>query len=89
MEILINYIIIINALAFCVSGFDKYAAVHNYRRIPEKTLFLLAAIGGSLGIYSSMLLFRHKTRHISFMLGIPIIIAIQLALVWMFYLKNH
>jgi len=89
MEILITYIIIINALAFCVSGFDKYAAVHNYRRIPEKTLFLLAAIGGSLGIYISMLLFRHKTRHISFMLGIPIIIAIQLDLAWMFYIRNY
>jgi len=89
MKILIIYIIIINALAFCVSGFDKYAAVRNRGRISEKTLFLLAAIGGSLGIYASMLLFRHKTRHVSFMLGIPTIIAMQLALVWVLYIKNN
>lgn len=89
MEILITYILIINVFALCVSGYDKSAAIHNRRRIPEKFLFLLAVIGGSVGIYASMFLFRHKTRHISFMLGIPMIIAMQLALVWMFYLKNN
>jgi uncharacterized membrane protein YsdA (DUF1294 family) len=82
MKTLIIYIIIINILSFLVSGFDKTAAIYNWRRIPEKTLFLLAAIGGSVGIYASMLLFRHKTRHVSFMLGIPTIIVIQMALVW-------
>ena len=89
MEIRITYIIIINAVAFCVSCFDKSAAVHNRRRIPEKTLFLLAAIGGSVGIYASMFLFRHKTRHVSFLLGIPLIIGIQLALACLIYLKNN
>jgi uncharacterized membrane protein YsdA (DUF1294 family) len=89
MEILITYILIINVFALFVSGYDKSAAIHNRRRIPEKSLFLLAVIGGSVGIYASMFLFRHKTRHISFMLGIPMIIAMQLALVWMFYLKNN
>lgn len=89
MEILITYILIINVFALFVSGYDKSAAIHDRRRIPEKFLFLLAVIGGSVGIYASMFLFRHKTRHISFMLGIPMIIAMQLALVWMFYLKNN
>lgn len=89
MEILIIYILIINVLAFCVSGYDKSAAIHNRIRIPEKSLFLLAVIGGSVGIYASMFLFRHKTKHVSFMLGIPAIIAIQIALVWLFYLKNN
>ncbi len=89
MELLITYILIVNVVAFCVSGFDKSAAIHNRSRIPEKILFLLAAIGGSVGIYASMFFFRHKTKHGSFMLGIPTIIVIQIALVWIFYLKNN
>lgn len=89
MELLIIYILIINVVAFCVSGLDKSAAIHNRSRVPEKTLFLLAAIGGSVGIYASMFLFRHKTKHVSFMLGIPMIIAIQIIFVWIFYIKNN
>ncbi len=89
MELLITYILIINVAAFCVSGFDKSAAIHHRSRIPEKTLFLLAAIGGSVGIYASMFFFRHKTKHLSFMLGIPTIILIQIALVWFFYIRNN
>lgn len=89
MELLVTYILIINVVAFCVSGIDKSAAIHNRRRIPEKTLFILAAIGGSVGIYASMFLFRHKTRHLSFMLGIPMIFAIQLVLAWVFFFKNN
>ncbi|NLE25992.1 MAG: DUF1294 domain-containing protein [Clostridiaceae bacterium] len=88
MEILIIYILIINVAAFCISGYDKSAAINNRRRIPEKTLFLLAVIGGSVGLYASMFLFRHKTKHASFMLGIPMIIAIQLALALLLYFKN-
>lgn len=87
MEELIIYILIINVVSFCASGLDKSAAIHNRRRIPEKTLFFLAAIGGSVGIYASMFLFRHKTKHISFMLGIPVIILIQIALVYFLYQK--
>ncbi|MGI6085818.1 MAG: DUF1294 domain-containing protein [Acetivibrionales bacterium] len=88
MEFLMTYILIINTVAFCLSGIDKSASIHNRRRIPEKALFLLAAIGGSLGIYASMFFFRHKTRHISFMIGIPAIIIIQIALTWIFYLQK-
>lgn len=89
MELLTTYILIINMTAFCVSGIDKSAAIHNRGRIPEKTLFLLAVIGGSVGIYASMFLFRHKTKHISFMIGIPAIILIQIALFWIFYVINN
>ncbi|MGI6123740.1 MAG: DUF1294 domain-containing protein [Acetivibrionales bacterium] len=89
MELFSTYILIINMVAFCVSGFDKSASIHNRRRIPEKTLFILAIIGGSVGIYASMYFFRHKTKHLSFIIGIPAIILIQLALVWIFFIKKY
>lgn len=53
------------------------------RRIPEKTLFLLATLGGSPGVLAGMYLFRHKTKHKSFVFGVPLILAVQIALVWL------
>ncbi len=53
------------------------------RRIPEKTLFLIAALGGSLGVLAGMYLFRHKTKHKSFVFGVPLILAAQAALAWL------
>lgn len=57
------------------------------RRIPEKTLFLIAALGGSLGVLAGMYLFRHKTKHKSFVFGVPLILAAQAALVWLLVTK--
>lgn len=83
MTLLYAYIGIINAIAFTVSFIDKRCAVKHKRRIPEKTLFTLAIIGGSVGLYASMLVFRHKTRHLSFLFGIPAILIVQLVLIWL------
>lgn len=83
-----NYIIviltIINLIAFTVSGIDKYKARHKKRRIPERTLFLLGIIGGCPGLYISFFLFRHKTKHIKFMAGIPLIFILQVFVVYLF-----
>ena len=54
-----------------------------WRRIPERTLFLLASFGGSLGVLGGMYLFRHKTKHKSFVFGVPAILAVQAALIWL------
>lgn len=59
---------------------DKYNAKKNLWRIPEKTLLTVAAMGGSLGCYAGMHTFRHKTKHPKFTIGIPVIMAIQAAL---------
>ncbi len=56
---------------------DKRSAQAGTRRTPEKTLFLIACVGGSVGIWIGMYLFRHKTKHRQFTIGIPIIIAVQ------------
>jgi uncharacterized membrane protein YsdA (DUF1294 family) len=76
------YLGLVNLLAFLLAAFDKRAAIRRKQRIPEKTLFLWAVLGGSVGLYLSMLLFRHKTRHLSFMLGVPVIFIVQTVLFW-------
>ena len=81
---LLLYLAAVNVVAFAVYGADKRRAKKGKRRVPEKTLFLLAAIGGSLGAWAGMYAFRHKTRHWYFVWGIPAILAVQIALaVWL------
>lgn len=76
------YIIAINVVAFLVFGYDKNQAVKKRWRVPEKTLFLLAIAGGSIGAWIGMQTFRHKTKHISFQMGIPLIFAVQCAVIY-------
>lgn len=71
------YICLISLISIIVTVRDKYFAVHHKWRVRESTLLLLAALGGSAAMYITMQLIRHKTRHIKFMLGIPIIFIIQ------------
>ena len=78
---LLVYLAAVNVIAFAVYGADKRRARKNRRRVPEKTLFLLAVIGGSVGALLGMYTFRHKTRHWYFVWGIPAILLVQIALV--------
>ena len=81
---LLGYLAAVNLLAFTVYGVDKRRAKKDKRRVPEKTLFLLAIIGGSVGAWAGMYTFRHKTRHWYFVWGIPAILLVQVALaVWL------
>ncbi|MBE6918580.1 MAG: DUF1294 domain-containing protein [Ruminococcaceae bacterium] len=78
------YLALVNVIAFAVYGADKRRAKKDKRRVPEKTIFLLALIGGSVGALAGMYTFRHKTRHWYFVWGIPAILAVQIALaVWL------
>ena len=77
---LIGYLILVNAVAFLLMLIDKYKAKKNKWRISEATLMGIAAIGGSLGAIGGMYTFRHKTKHISFTFGIPLILAMQITL---------
>ncbi len=82
MDVLIVcYGIIMNLLAFLLYGIDKWSARHNLRRIPEKVLLGIAAIGGSLGAFASMRLLRHKTRKAKFYLGVPTLLFLQICVV--------
>ncbi len=79
MKIFIIYFIIISIISCAVTISDKHRAKHGIWRIPEKTLFLLALAGGSAAMYITMLIIRHKTKHMRFMLGLPFIFAVQAA----------
>ena len=78
------YLCIINALAFLLMHIDKKKAKKNSWLIPEATLMGMCAIGGSVGGLVGMYLFRHKTKHIKFYLGIPVILVLQLVALYYF-----
>ena len=77
MKLLLYYLLIINAAGFLLMLVDKWKAKKNRWRVRESTLLLVAALGGSVGSLAGMYLFRHKTRHLKFTLGIPLILAAQ------------
>ena len=77
MKLLLYYLLIINAAGFLLMLVDKWKAKKNRWRVRESTLLLVAALGGSVGSLAGMYLFRHKTRHLKFTLGIPLILAGQ------------
>lgn len=80
------YAAAISLLAFVLTVYDKWAAkFRTQSRIPEKTLLLIAGLGGSVAMLLTMLLIRHKTRHITFMLGLPLIILTQIALIFVIF----
>ena len=80
--ILIIYFVGINLVTFLLYGVDKWKARKGRWRIPEDSLIWLAVAGGSIGALGAMFLFRHKTRHLKFILGIPAILLLQVLLVF-------
>ena len=69
-----------NIVGFAIMGIDKRKAIKRTFRIPEATLFIVALIGGSIGSILGMRVFRHKTRHWYFVIGMPAILILQIAL---------
>jgi len=83
---LLWYLAAVNLVTFTVYGADKAKARRGAWRVPEKTLFLLPLLGGSVGALLGMLVFRHKTKHWYFVWGIPLILLTQIALaVWVYF----
>ncbi|WP_125718501.1 DUF1294 domain-containing protein [Flavobacterium ustbae] len=83
MKVLLLYFLIINVLEFTIAGYDKFLARKQKRRIPENTLFFLALIGGSIGLLTAMLLFKHKTAKTSFIVKFVGIILIQIVVIYL------
>ena len=80
------YLGAISLLSILVCIYDKLAAKHNPRhRTRERTLLLLSALGGSVAMFATMQIIRHKTKHVKFMLGIPVIFVLQIALLAVLY----
>ncbi len=85
--VLLVWLAAINLVTFAVYGIDKAKAKRGTWRVPEKTLFLLPLLGGSLGALLGMRVFHHKTKHWYFVWGIPLILLAQIALAVWLYVK--
>ena len=82
--LLIAVFVLMSIILFLVMGRDKALSKTRRRRVPEATLFLLAVLGGALGGVLGMQIFRHKTQHISFVVGFPLLALLQWgAVIWM------
>ena len=85
--IILAYLLIMNIAGLSVMGIDKAKAKHHAWRIPETTLFLVSLLGGSIGTWAGMYLFRHKTKHWYFVLGMPVILVIHIVIaVYVFHI---
>ena len=80
MNIILGYLLAVNIATFFLYGIDKYKARKGRWRISEATLLMMAVIGGSIGAWSGMRLWHHKTMHKKFKYGIPIIIILQVTI---------
>lgn len=84
MKYFLVYLAVISVITAIVTFYDKKAAKKwTKHRVPEKILFLLAILGGSIAEYLTMLRIRHKTKHKRFMIGLPIIIVLQVVILWL------
>ena len=77
-QVLTAYLVLVNAAALALMLVDKQKARRGVWRISERSLIGIALIGGSIGAIAGMYLFRHKTRHLKFSLGLPLILAVQI-----------
>lgn len=88
-KIIVAYLIIMNIAGVFVMFIDKRKAIKHRYRIPEKTLFLVSLLGGSIGTLAGMYLFRHKTKHWYFVVGMPLICILHIILVIYIYGGKH
>ena len=85
VKYLVVYLLVVNLITFFLYGIDKRRAVRKAWRIPESVLIGFAAIGGSVGAFLAMLVFRHKTKHAKFTVGVPLILVAQIFAAIAFY----
>ena len=84
---IIIYFIVINIIGFFIMWLDKRKAIKGSCRIPEKTLFIITALGGGIGTIAGMYTFRHKTQKIQFVIGFPFITILEIVTIVYFVLK--
>ena len=85
MDTIAAYLIFLNLVGFLIMGEDKRRAKMRRWRISERMLFLVSILGGSIGTWAGMYVFRHKTRHWYFVIGIPLILILQIAgAIWLY-----
>ncbi|MDQ0195788.1 DUF1294 domain-containing protein [Paenibacillus wynnii] len=80
VNVVMSWFVVINIIGYVVMSEDKNKARKRRQRVPEKTLFLLAGMGGALGVLIAMYRKRHKTRHTSFRIGVPLLLLLNILL---------
>ena len=85
MKYILIYLFVINMIAILSIALDKSAARNGEARVKESSLFVIAAIGGGIGMYIAMRIFHHKTRKNKFMIGIPAMVLTEIGLFIIFY----
>ncbi|KAF2511347.1 DUF1294 domain-containing protein [Flavobacterium foetidum] len=88
MKVLLLYFLFVNSLTFLLVGYDKFQARRHNRRIPESVLFILAFIGGTIGLLTGMFFFRHKTSKTTFIMKFLYIILVQGVLIYLKWTNN-
>lgn len=88
MRVILSVILIVNVLTFLLYGIDKWKAKRSRWRIPESVLLGMAAVGGSVGAWLGMRVWRHKTQHKKFRYGVPAILVAQIVLLVWFFLAE-
>ena len=83
--LILVYIGALNLFAFAIMAYDKFSSIRDLRRIPEKTLFAIGLFGGAVGIYLGMNTFRHKTKTPSFTYVIPLLIILNIVLIYLLF----
>ena len=86
--IIIGYLVVMNIVGIAVMGIDKSKAKRGAWRIKEATLFGVSIMGGSIGTLLGMYMFRHKTKHIYFVIGMPLILILHIALAVFLFTKG-
>lgn len=87
MILFLIYAAVMNAIGLALMYTDKRRAKKHLWRISERTLFLCSILGGSIGTWAGMYLFRHKTRHWYFVIGMPLILFLQIALLILYQIE--
>lgn len=87
MDIITGYLITVNIVSFILYGIDKYKAKRGKWRISEATLLAMAVIGGSIGAWTGMKVWHHKTMHKKFTIGVPLVFVLQVAFATYFLIR--
>ncbi len=88
LDVVLQYLAVINVATFLTYGLDKWKAKRSKWRIREAALLMLAVLGGSIGAWLGMKVWHHKTQHKKFKVGIPAIIIVQAIIIWYFFFRK-